>query len=127
MPTPAADATVLPTPRLSHLVDVTTALAAHAERHDRTADLPHDGLALVHEAGLLTLTVRAEHGGPGGGLADPVRVLTALGQGDPSVALISAMTLFAHAGSAGWPADVYAEVLAESARRPTLINALRVE
>ena len=55
MPTPAADAPALPTPRLSHLVDVTTALAAHAERHDRTADLSHSGLAIVHEAGLLTL------------------------------------------------------------------------
>jgi len=57
MPTPAADAQALPTPRLSHLVDVTAALAAHAEQHDRTADLPHAGLAVVHEAGLLTLTV----------------------------------------------------------------------
>jgi len=37
------------------------------------------------------------------------------------------MTLFAHAASAAWPAGLYAEVLAESARRPTLINALRVE
>ncbi|WP_433720589.1 acyl-CoA dehydrogenase family protein [Actinoplanes sp. CA-051413] len=127
MPTPAADAQALPTPRLSHLVDVTAALAAHAEQHDRTADLPHAGLAAVHEAGLLTLTVGPEHGGPGGGLADTVRVLTALGRGDPSVALISAMTLFAHAASAAWPTDLYAEVLAESARRPTLINSLRVE
>ncbi|MEU8233690.1 acyl-CoA dehydrogenase family protein [Actinoplanes sp. NPDC048967] len=127
MPTPAADALALPTPRLSHLVDVTAALAAHAEQHDRTADLPHAGLAVVHEAGLLTLTVGAEHGGPGGGLTDTVRVLTALGRGDPSVALISAMTLFAHAAWAAWPADSYAEVLAESVRRPTLINSLRVE
>jgi alkylation response protein AidB-like acyl-CoA dehydrogenase len=127
MSTHTAAASALPTPRLSHLMDVTVALAAHAERHDRTADLPHAGLAVVHEAGLLTLTVRPEHGGPGGGLADTVRTLTALGQGDPSVALISAMTLFAHAASAAWPAGIYAQVLAESARRPTLINALRVE
>src|SRR4051812_11708205 len=130
MPTPAADAPALPTPRLSHLVDVTAALAAHAEQHDRTADLPRDGLAVVHEAGLLTLTVSTQHGGPGGGLADTVRTLTALGQGDPSVALITAMTLFAHATQArmgGWPEELYAEVLTESAQRPTLINALRVE
>ncbi|AGZ44811.1 ccyl-CoA dehydrogenase type 2 domain-containing protein [Actinoplanes friuliensis DSM 7358] len=108
-------------------MDVTAALAEHAEEHDRTADLPEKGLAIVHTAGLLTLTVGTRHGGPGGGLHDTVRTLTALGQGDPSVALISAMTLFAHAAAASWPADVYAEVLAESARRPTLINALRVE
>jgi alkylation response protein AidB-like acyl-CoA dehydrogenase len=127
MPTPAADAKALPKPHLSHLVDVTAALAAHAERHDRTADLPRDGLAVVHDAGLLTLTVHTEHGGPGGGLADTVRALTALGRGDPSVALISAMTMFAHAAPATWPAELYTQVLEESARRPTLINALRVE
>lgn len=130
MPTPAADAPTLPKPRLSQLVEVTAALAAHAEAHDRTADLPTDGLAVVHSAGLLTLTVGTGYGGPGGTLADTVRTLTALGRGDPSVALISAMTLFAHAAQAqthGWPAGPYAEVLAESARRPTLINALRVE
>jgi alkylation response protein AidB-like acyl-CoA dehydrogenase len=105
-------------------------LAAHAEEHDRTGDFPAKGIQAVHDAGLLTLTVATRHGGPGGGLADTVRTLTALGQGDPSVALITAMTLFAHAAEArtgSWPADLYAEVLAESAQRPTLINALRVE
>ena len=105
-------------------------LAAHAEEHDRTGDFPAKGLRAVHDAGLLTLTVAARYGGPGGGLADTVRTLTALGQGDPSVALITAMTLFAHAAQArtgSWPAGLYAEVLAESAQRPTLINALRVE
>ena len=130
MSTPAADAPALPKPRLSQLVEVTAALAAHAETHDRTADLPTAGLAIVHDSGLLTLTVDTRYGGPGGDLADTVRTLTALGQGDPSVALISAMTLFAHAAQAqtnGWPAGLYADVLAESARRPTLINALRVE
>ncbi|MET0494853.1 MAG: acyl-CoA dehydrogenase family protein [Actinoplanes sp.] len=106
---------------------MTAALATHAEEHDRTADLPVKGLAVVHEAGLLTLTVAAEHGGAAGGLHDTVRTLTALGQGDPSVALISAMTLFAHVSAASWPAALYAEVLAESAVRPTLINSLRVE
>jgi alkylation response protein AidB-like acyl-CoA dehydrogenase len=130
MPTPAADAQALPKPRLSQLLDVTAALTAHAEAHDRSAEFPAAGLAAVHEAGLLTLTVGTGYGGPGGTLADTVRTLTALGQGDPSVALISAMTLFAHAAQArtpGWPAELYAEVLAESAQRPTLINALRVE
>ena len=130
MSTPAADAPTLPKPQLSQLVGVTAALAAHAEAHDRAADLPADGLAVVHNAGLLTLTVGTGYGGPGGTLADTVLTLTALGQGDPSVALISAMTLFAHAAQAqagGWPEELYAEVLAESAQRPTLINALRVE
>jgi alkylation response protein AidB-like acyl-CoA dehydrogenase len=117
-------------PTLSQLVDLTTVLASYAEEHDRTGDFPVKGVQALHDAGLLTLTVDGRYGGPGGGLADTVRTLTALGQGDPSVALITAMTLFAHAAQArtgAWPSDVYAEVLAESARRPTLINALRVE
>ena len=112
---------------LSQIVDET---AAYAEEHDRTGDLPAKGIQVVHDAGLLTLTVATRYGGPGGGLADTVRTLAALGQGDPSVALITAMTLFAHAAQArtgSWPAELYAEVVAESARRPTLINALRVE
>jgi alkylation response protein AidB-like acyl-CoA dehydrogenase len=111
----------------SYIVDT---LAAHAEEHDETGDLPTKGIRAVHDAGLLTYTVDRRYGGPGGGLAGTVRLLAALGQGDPSVALISAMTLFAHAVQAragGWPADLYASVLAESAERPTLINALRVE
>src|SRR3954453_19085262 len=114
----------------SHLVDITRALAEHAAENDRTGDLPAKGIQIAHDAGLLTRTVGTAFGGPGDGLADTVRTLTALGQGDPSVALITAMTLFAHAAQArtgGWPSDVYAEVLAESAQRPTLINALRVE
>jgi alkylation response protein AidB-like acyl-CoA dehydrogenase len=59
-----------------------------------------------------------------------VRILGALGRGDPSVALISAMTLFTHAAQAAaptWPDDVYRAALAESAAEPVLINALRVE
>src|SRR3954453_13411224 len=114
----------------SHLVDITRALAEHAAENDRTGDLPAKGIQIAHDAGLLTRTVGTAFGGPGDGLADTVRTLTALGQGDPSVALIAAMTLFAHAAQArtgGWPSVSYAEVLAESAVRPTLINALRVE
>src|SRR4051794_8192978 len=112
---------------LSQIVEET---ATHAAEHDRTGDFPAKGIQAVHDAGLLTLTVDTRYGGPGGGLADTVRTLTALGQGDPSVALITAMTLFAHAAQArtgGWPEELYADVLTESAQRPTLINALRVE
>jgi alkylation response protein AidB-like acyl-CoA dehydrogenase len=112
----------LPSPRLSHLLDVTRALAEHAAENDRTGDFPAKGIQITHDAGLLTLTAGGRHG-----LADTVRVLTALGQGDPSVALIGAMTIFSHAAAFSWPSDIYADVLAESALRPTLINALRVE
>ncbi|MYS20475.1 Acyl-CoA dehydrogenase, partial [Streptomyces sp. DvalAA-14] len=80
--------------------------------------------------GLLTATVDRRYGGPGGGLADTVRILRALGGGDPAVALVTAMTLFTHAVQARtpqWPEPVYRELLTESARQPALVNALRVE
>jgi alkylation response protein AidB-like acyl-CoA dehydrogenase len=120
----------IPTPSTERLAEVTRALAANAERHDRTADFPADGIRVVHQAGLLTATVARRYGGPGGGLADTARILGALGRGDPSVALISAMTLFTHAAQAAaptWPDDVYRAALAESVTEPVLINALRVE
>jgi alkylation response protein AidB-like acyl-CoA dehydrogenase len=120
----------IPAPSTERLAEVTRALAANAERHDRTADFPADGIRVVHQAGLLTATVARRYGGPGGGLADTARILGALGRGDPSVALISAMTLFTHAAQAAsptWPDDVYRPALAESVTEPVLINALRVE
>jgi alkylation response protein AidB-like acyl-CoA dehydrogenase len=120
----------IPPAGLDRLAEVTRALAANAERNDRTADFPAEGIRVVHQAGLLTATVARRYGGPGGGLADTARILGALGRGDPSVALISAMTLFTHAAQAAaptWPDDVYRAALAESAADPVLINALRVE
>jgi alkylation response protein AidB-like acyl-CoA dehydrogenase len=115
---------------LGCLPEVTAALAARAEEHDRAGSFPATGVGAVHAAGLLTATVSERYGGPGAGLADTVAILHALGRGDPSVALITAMTLFQHAAQARqetWPATLYAEVIAESASRPVLINALRVE
>ena len=119
-----------PRPDLERLPGVTAALAVRAEEHDRAGSFPADGIAAVHAAGLLTATVAERYGGPGAGLAHTVAILRALGRGDPSVALITAMTLFQHAAQAKeetWPGALYAEALAESARRPVLINALRVE
>ncbi len=115
---------------LSCLPEVTAALAAGAEENDRTGSFPAAGIEAVHAAGLLTATIAERHGGPGAGLAQTVAILHALGRGDPSVALITAMTLLQHAAQAQqetWPAALYAEVVAESVSRPVLINALRVE
>jgi alkylation response protein AidB-like acyl-CoA dehydrogenase len=117
-------------PDLGRLPELSAALAARAAEHDRDASFPYEGVAAVHAAGLLTATVGPDHGGPGAGLADTVRILQALGAGDPAVALVTAMTLFTHAAQArsgAWPGQAYADVLAESAERPVLLNALRVE
>ncbi|WP_326948407.1 MULTISPECIES: acyl-CoA dehydrogenase family protein [unclassified Amycolatopsis] len=120
----------VPAPDLAALPSIVAGLAARAGEHDREATFPHEGVDLVHAAGLLTTTVHPRYGGPGAGVLDTARLLAELGRGDPSVALVTAMTLFVHAGQAtapSWPDDVYREVLAESAERPVLINALRVE
>jgi alkylation response protein AidB-like acyl-CoA dehydrogenase len=117
-------------PVTAALPEVTTYLAGRAAEHDRDGSFPADGIAAVHAAGLLTATVAERYGGPGAGLAQTVQILRALGRGDPSVALVTAMTMFTHAFQGrdrAWPPEVYGEVLAESAERPVLINALRVE
>ena len=116
--------------RLDALPEVTAALADRAAEHDRDGSFPAAGISRVHDAGLLTATVAGRYGGAGAGLATTVRILRALGRGDPSVALVTAMTLFTHAMQARartWPQRIYQEVLEESAGRPVLINALRVE
>jgi alkylation response protein AidB-like acyl-CoA dehydrogenase len=115
---------------LDRLPEVTRRLAADAQARDRDAAFPHAGIAAVHEAGLLTATVHRRHGGPGCGLADTVAILHALGRGDPSVALVAAMTLIAHAmqqGPDAWSETSYTALLRESATGPALVNALRVE
>lgn len=120
----------LPAPLLDSLDAVTSRLAEHADAYDRSGDFPAPGIAAVHEAGLLTAAVGREFGGPGAGVAEQSRVLAALGAGDPSVALITAMTLLTHSRQARdrrWPGELYSRVLAESAERPTLLNAVRVE
>ncbi|GAA2613092.1 acyl-CoA dehydrogenase family protein [Streptomyces axinellae] len=128
---PAADAGwALPSLDLARLPDVRAALAERAAEHDRDASFPTEGFALAHEAGLLTATVGTRWGGPGAGLADTARILRELGAGDPAVALVTAMTLFAHAEEARgprWPAASYARLLAASGPAPALVNALRVE
>ena len=111
------------------LAELTAVLAAHAEDVDRTARFPWEGLQAVHDAGILTASVTAEHGGHGGlSAVDTVRVFRALGKGDPSTALIAAMTYVGHGAFASiWPAELYGRVLRESAAGPTPINAIRAE
>jgi alkylation response protein AidB-like acyl-CoA dehydrogenase len=105
-------------------------LAEAAPEADRTGQFPWTGIRAVHESGLLERTVSTRHGGAGATLYDTASILAALGRGDPSVALISAMTIFTHLGQAGkknWPEDLYKRLLAEGKQRPLLLNAARVE
>lgn len=128
-PVTSSSAALIP-PAFDQLADVTAFLAERAEGHDREASFPFEGVERVHRAGLLTATVGERHGGAGVRLAGTVRILRALGAGDPSVALVSAMTLFTHAHQGSkptWPQAAYRALLEESAQTPALVNALRVE
>ncbi|MGO7368518.1 acyl-CoA dehydrogenase family protein [Rhizobium ruizarguesonis] len=105
-------------------------IAEAAPDADRTGQFPWTGIRAVHQGGLLESTVATRYGGQGGTLADAAHILAALGRGDPSVALISAMTIFNHLGQAAknhWPDDLYRRLLAEAQQRPLLLNAARVE
>lgn len=112
------------------LAEVTATLAAHAPDHDRDGSFPWPGIQAVHEAGLLTASVGALYGGRGLSARQTVDVFLALGKGDPSVALLTAMTVAQHtlqAAAPFWPAHLYDRVLRESAERPVLLNAVRAE
>ncbi|EJJ31425.1 acyl-CoA dehydrogenase family protein [Rhizobium sp. CF142] len=112
------------------LADVTSQLAAAAPAADASGAFPWAGIEAVHASGLLESTVAARFGGKGASVADVGRILAALGRGDPSVALISAMTIFTHLGQAAtnrWPEPLYRRLLDDARDRPILLNAARVE
>lgn len=112
------------------LARVTSALAETAERYDRSGAFPRDGIAVVHDAGLLRLGIGGEWGGSPFGAVDGFRVFTALGKGDPSVAIITAMSVIQHSLQSArpwWPEDLYRQVVSDSVERPVLLNAVRAE
>ncbi|MGF0308929.1 acyl-CoA dehydrogenase family protein [Rhodococcus sp. IEGM1428] len=112
------------------LTRITADIAEHAAEYDRTGQFPQAGIDIVHQAGLLTASVAGRYGGREVGSLESAHILHALGEGDPSVALIAAMTLFTHAAQARtpkWPEELYAQVLDRSALEPTLLNSARVE
>ncbi|MDS7596976.1 acyl-CoA dehydrogenase family protein [Agrobacterium tumefaciens] len=113
------------------VLDATTRILAEAAPDaDQTGQFPWTGIQAVHEAGLLESTVAARYGGDAATLSDAAHILAALGKGDPSVALISAMTIFNHLGQASkghWPEALYRRLLAEAKHQPLLLNAARVE
>jgi alkylation response protein AidB-like acyl-CoA dehydrogenase len=112
------------------LAALTATLAATAEHYDRTAEFPWVPLRAVHAAGVLGLGIGPEWGGRELPVTELARVMQALGQGDPSVALLTAMTVMQHASEARvprWPAALYEQVVRDSAERPVLMNAVRAE
>jgi alkylation response protein AidB-like acyl-CoA dehydrogenase len=112
------------------LAAVTASLASTAGEYDRTGAFPWEALRVVHEAGLLSLGIAPRYGGRDIGAAESARVLQALGRGDASVALLSAMTIFQHRQQAQrpwWPDELYQTVVARAQQDLVLINAVRAE
>ncbi len=112
------------------LAPVINTLAARASEADLNGNFPHAGIAAVHKAGLLEQTVAQADGGAGISDIELTRLLALLGRGDPSVALISSMTLLIHRqqrlGNL-WPLETYRAVLKEAVHRPVLLNSARGE
>ncbi len=101
-----------------------------AADHDRHATFPVENFEGLKEANLLALTVPAEYGGAGAGLAETCGVLGTIAQGDASTALVLALHYLMHATitrSPRWPARLRELVAHEAVRYGALINALRVE
>lgn len=114
----------------SGLKALTAEVASTAEQYDRSGGIPVAGLAAAHRGGYLTATVAARFGGPEAGPFEVVQILSALGEGDPSVALIAANNLAIHqiqAATNSWPADLYDNLLRQSVQGPAPVNVIRAE
>jgi alkylation response protein AidB-like acyl-CoA dehydrogenase len=126
-PTTRTTKHTFPVPDLSDasLAQVTAEIAQYAEEYDRSAEIPWKGLEVLHRAGLTTARIPTEHGGPAISDLDAARVVIAVGEGDPSVAIILVNTLLSASplpGLAQWYEPYYTEFLEKSAQRLTLAN-----
>ncbi len=112
------------------LAELTQALAANAERYDRSGEFPYDNFKLLHQHRLLGLTVPQALGGGGADLATARQVIAAVGKGDPATALILSMQYLQHfrlQDEARWPVHLRQRVARDAVVDGALINAFRVE
>ncbi|UVL81000.1 acyl-CoA/acyl-ACP dehydrogenase [Pseudomonas putida] len=117
-------------PSASALAELTQALAANAERYDRSGRFPADNFDLLHRHGLLGFTVPRELGGGGADLASARQVIAAVGKGCPSTALILVMQYLQHfrlQDEDRWPEHLRLQVARDAVADGALINAFRVE
>jgi alkylation response protein AidB-like acyl-CoA dehydrogenase len=117
---------------MNHLDDFSAVLQAIAERaaaHDADGSFPFEAFDELWKFGVLNLTIPADVGGSGAGLEAATEAVVAVGEADPSVALLLAQHLMLHnnirVGS--WPTAVKQFVQRSSIEGVALINALRVE
>ncbi|WP_322015427.1 acyl-CoA dehydrogenase family protein [Paraburkholderia sp. J12] len=104
--------------------------AAGAAELDAGPHFPHENLAHLRRAGLLSLTVPRVLGGHEATLAQTLRVVRAIARGEPSTALIFVMQCLYHVrlqANQNWPAALKERVARDAVERGALINSLRVE
>lgn len=105
-------------------------LSATAHLYDESGAFPQDNFKLLHEQGLVALTVPKALGGGGANLAQARKAISAVAKGEPSTALILVMQYIHHASlqdSPSWPEALRLQVAQDAVRDGALINALRVE
>jgi alkylation response protein AidB-like acyl-CoA dehydrogenase len=114
----------------ARLQGITQQLAETAQHYDESAEFPHANFRLLHEHGLLGLTVEAALGGGDADLERARQVISAVARGEPSTALILVMQYLQHARmreARNWPESLYRQVALDAVSNGALINALRVE
>ena len=107
-----------------------TKFAERAEEHDRDGSFPFENFPLLHEFGLLSLTIPRDAGGGGASLATTARVTRAIAHAEPATALVVIMQYLFHLGivqGSRWPQRVREIVQRDAVENGALINALRVE
>jgi alkylation response protein AidB-like acyl-CoA dehydrogenase len=112
------------------LNSLTDKFAAGAAALDQGPHFPHDNLATLQRAGLLSLTVPRALGGHEATLPQALRVIRAVARGEPSTALILVMQCLYHLrlqANPHWPADIKHRLANEAVQQGALINSLRVE
>ncbi|WP_285424522.1 acyl-CoA dehydrogenase family protein [Pseudomonas sp. efr-133-TYG-103a] len=115
---------------LLRLQGISRQLAETAAHYDETGEFPHDNFRLLHEHGLLGLTVESALGGGAADLRQAQRVISAVARGEPSTALILVMQYIQHTrirDVRNWPEHLRRRVALDAVNEAALINALRVE
>lgn len=112
------------------LTALTEEFAAGAAALDAGPAFPHDNLARLRRAGLLSLTVPRALGGHEATLAQTLKVVRAVARGEPSTALILVMQCLYHLrlqANPNWPVALKERIARDAVERGALINSLRVE